>query len=170
MVQPVQTCATGCCHTPAGIYTMAETGHQHPPSVDFCTVPSSQHWGCSKNHLSLVPSPPHSAPLDIPSPQIHFIDFKHHPIFLTRCFLQRIFFDKLSSPVDSLLTWPQPLQTAFHDPQWVSNHPHDCFSVIITAHPTRSLYLLLATYFSLSYFHHMVPCNFKDSSLNSFHL
>lgn len=36
-----------------------------------------------KHHLSIVPSPPHSASLDIPSSQIHFIDFKHHPIFFT---------------------------------------------------------------------------------------
>lgn len=36
-----------------------------------------------KHHLSLVPSPPRSAPLVVPTPQIHFIDFKHLPVCLT---------------------------------------------------------------------------------------
>lgn len=144
------------------------TWHGHVPwqkldtstaRVDFLTRPPAlSAMRVFKHHLSLVPCPPHSAPHDIPSPQIHFIGFKH-PLVSFTPFRHLIFLGKLSSLVDILSNWPQSLQTTFCDPQWMSNHPHDCFSVIIIAHPpclisflllhsTYNLLLASPTYFS----------------------
>ncbi len=67
----------------AWVCTMAEAGHQYSLCWFFHTSPALLALRVFKHHLSLVSSPPHSAPLDVPSPQIHFIDFEHHPVFFT---------------------------------------------------------------------------------------
>lgn len=68
------------------------------PSVDFLThSPALSALRVFKHHLSSVPSPPCSAPLDVPTQEIHFIDFKHPPDFLTPFLPAHLFWQTIQS-------------------------------------------------------------------------
>lgn len=123
-----------------------------------------------KHHLSLVRSPPHSAPLDVRSPQIHFIDFKHPPVLPTLIPPAHLFFffwqslkaqsgwypAHLTAATTNRFLWPS---VNVKPSKWLLlSHPPWPHLISILLFPT--LYLLLAslTYFPLLHFHLILPC------------
>lgn len=134
------------------MYHVAGVGHWYSLCWFFDTLSALRVFKC---HLSLVPSPPYSAPLHVPTPQIHFIDFKRPPVCLTPSPPSSSF--STNSLVWLISSSPdrghyKALPATFSKCQTVQRY---YFSVITPSHlyPRRCTYLFFFTSFS--------PCSTK---------
>lgn len=143
---------------------MAEVGHQYSLCWFFWHTPRlSQHWGC----LNTICPDCH-----VPSPQIHFIDFKHTLVFLTPLPLAHLFRQTIQS------SWYPPHLTAASNcflwpsgnvkpSTWLLVSHHDCTPAPSHLCPAASLHLIFP-FLCLFSPHFPTLCSFKDSSHESF--